>query len=157
MWVRERERQQMAHSAQCHKIINFKCALFSRHYLCSHSLHCTHNLHFTDHERQMKCITYIFRAKIISLSFAWLFPHSHYRTQIVGALYISEIDTVHNTHTHTQKRRKGRASVWCSYLYSFEWFFWSVCRSIFVTFMYVAQNMCFAILPGGLVHFVWSI
>lgn len=34
--------------------INFKCTLFSRHYLCSHSLECTHNLHFTDHKKQMK-------------------------------------------------------------------------------------------------------
>ena len=35
------------------KIINLKCALFSRHYLRSHSLDCTHNLHFTDHRKQM--------------------------------------------------------------------------------------------------------
>lgn len=36
-------------------IINLKCALFSRHYLCICSLHCTHNLRFTDHEKHMKC------------------------------------------------------------------------------------------------------
>lgn len=33
-------------------IINFKCALFSRHYLCVCSLHCTHNLHSTNYEKR---------------------------------------------------------------------------------------------------------
>lgn len=114
------------------KIINLKCALFSRHYLCSHSLDCTHNLHLTDHRKQMNWNAHIHCVCGKSLVIFFFLPAWHfYILQICVVWLHGENDTT--TAKWGGKKITKQKRTRCSYLYSFEWFFRSVCRSIFVT------------------------
>lgn len=89
-------------------------------------------------QKQMKCTYHFVWRKLDSLFFPFRFWHcTQYK-------YVVDCEAKMTPHTVEKERKKNdeiksREISLCSYLYSFEWFFWSVCRSIFVTLSFSAH------------------